>query len=120
MVFQSGSDWTTDDSVGVNEAVARARLADAVAEHEIDLASLQSVRSGAGRIIADGRPFDLVIANAGISGSPAPAAMIEEAAWQTMLDINITLIREGFLKYFWAGAIIGIVLRAHQKLYGRR
>ena len=36
-----------------------------------------------------GRP-DIVIANAGISGSPAPAAMIEEAAWQTMLDINIT------------------------------
>ncbi|BBY24796.1 oxidoreductase [Mycobacterium stomatepiae] len=36
-----------------------------------------------------GRP-DVVIANAGISGSPAPAAMIEEAAWQTMLDINLT------------------------------
>ncbi len=36
-----------------------------------------------------GRP-DIVIANAGISGSPAPAAMIEEAAWRTMLDINIT------------------------------
>jgi len=36
-----------------------------------------------------GRP-DIVIANAGISGSPAPAALIEEAAWQTMLDINIT------------------------------
>lgn len=36
-----------------------------------------------------GRP-DIVVANAGISGSPAPAAMIEEAAWRTMLDINIT------------------------------
>jgi SDR family mycofactocin-dependent oxidoreductase len=36
-----------------------------------------------------GRP-DIVIGNAGISGSPAPAAMIEEAAWRTMLDINIT------------------------------
>jgi SDR family mycofactocin-dependent oxidoreductase len=36
-----------------------------------------------------GRP-DVVVANAGISGSPAPAAMIEENAWQTMLDINIT------------------------------
>jgi len=36
-----------------------------------------------------GRP-DIVIANAGISGSPAPASMIEESAWQTMLDINIT------------------------------
>jgi SDR family mycofactocin-dependent oxidoreductase len=36
-----------------------------------------------------GRP-DIVIANAGISGSPAPAALLEEAAWQTMLDINLT------------------------------
>jgi (+)-trans-carveol dehydrogenase len=36
-----------------------------------------------------GRP-DIVVANAGISGSPAPAALIEETAWQTMLDINIT------------------------------
>lgn len=36
-----------------------------------------------------GRP-DVVVANAGISGAPAPAALIEEAAWQTMLDINIT------------------------------
>ena len=36
-----------------------------------------------------GRP-DIVIANAGISGSPAPAALIEESAWRTMLDINIT------------------------------
>ena len=31
-----------------------------------------------------------MIANAGISGSPAPAALIEETAWHTMLDINIT------------------------------
>ncbi|MGE4064635.1 MAG: NADH-quinone oxidoreductase subunit J [Rhodospirillaceae bacterium] len=29
-----------------------------------------------------------------------------------MLDINITMIREGFLKYFWAGAIIGVILLA--------
>ena len=36
-----------------------------------------------------GRP-DIVVANAGISGTPAPAAEIAEAAWQTMLDINLT------------------------------
>src|SRR5690348_11772061 len=36
-----------------------------------------------------GRP-DVVIANAGISGNPTPAALIDESAWQTMLDINIT------------------------------
>jgi NADH-quinone oxidoreductase subunit J len=27
-----------------------------------------------------------------------------------MLDINITVIREGFLKYLWVGAAIGVVL----------
>lgn len=36
-----------------------------------------------------GRP-DVVICNAGIAGVPAPAATIEESAWQTMLDINLT------------------------------
>ena len=30
-----------------------------------------------------------MIANAGAGGSPAPAALIEEAAWQTMFEINV-------------------------------
>ena len=34
--------------------------------------------------------LDIVVANAGISGTPAPAALIEQSAWQTMLDINLT------------------------------
>ena len=37
---------------------------------EVDLASLESVRSGADRIVADGRHFDLVIANAGVMATP--------------------------------------------------
>jgi NAD(P)-dependent dehydrogenase (short-subunit alcohol dehydrogenase family) len=37
---------------------------------ELDLASLASVRAGADRLLADGRPFDLVIANAGIMATP--------------------------------------------------
>jgi (+)-trans-carveol dehydrogenase len=36
-----------------------------------------------------GRP-DIVIANAGISGSPTQAATIDEAKWQAVLDINLT------------------------------
>ncbi|MCV7428617.1 mycofactocin-coupled SDR family oxidoreductase [Mycobacterium montefiorense] len=52
-----------------------------------DLASLRdALQHGIDEL---GRP-DVVVANAGISGSPAPAALIEEAAWQTMLDINLT------------------------------
>ena len=37
---------------------------------EVDLADLTSVRAGADQIVADGRPFDLVIANAGVMATP--------------------------------------------------
>jgi len=37
---------------------------------ELDLASLASVRACADRLNADGRPFDLVIANAGVMATP--------------------------------------------------
>jgi NAD(P)-dependent dehydrogenase (short-subunit alcohol dehydrogenase family) len=37
---------------------------------EIDLADLTSVRAGADTLLADGRPFDLVIANAGVMATP--------------------------------------------------
>lgn len=36
----------------------------------LDLASLQSVRAGADKLLADGRPFDAVIANAGVMATP--------------------------------------------------
>lgn len=37
---------------------------------QLDLASLASVRACADRLLADGRPFDLVIANAGVMAPP--------------------------------------------------
>ncbi len=37
---------------------------------ELDLASLASVRACADALVADGRPFDLVIANAGVMACP--------------------------------------------------
>lgn len=37
---------------------------------ELDLASLQSVRAAANTLLCDGRPFDAIIANAGIMGTP--------------------------------------------------
>jgi NAD(P)-dependent dehydrogenase (short-subunit alcohol dehydrogenase family) len=37
---------------------------------EVDLADLASVRSGADQLIADGRKFDLIIANAGVMRTP--------------------------------------------------
>ena len=37
---------------------------------ELDLASLKSVRACADALIADGRPFDVVIANAGVMRTP--------------------------------------------------
>ncbi|MEE2951882.1 MAG: SDR family NAD(P)-dependent oxidoreductase [Pseudomonadota bacterium] len=36
----------------------------------VDLASLRSVREGAAKLIADGRPFDAIIANAGVMATP--------------------------------------------------
>uniref|UniRef100_UPI00344D4FB5 SDR family NAD(P)-dependent oxidoreductase n=1 Tax=Sphingomonas sp. TaxID=28214 RepID=UPI00344D4FB5 len=37
---------------------------------ELDLASLASVRACADALVADGRPFDLIIANAGVMATP--------------------------------------------------
>lgn len=37
---------------------------------ELDLASLKSVRACADKLVADGRPFDVVIANAGVMWTP--------------------------------------------------
>jgi NAD(P)-dependent dehydrogenase (short-subunit alcohol dehydrogenase family) len=37
---------------------------------ELDLASLKSVRAAADRLVADGRPFDIVINNAGVMACP--------------------------------------------------
>src|SRR5208337_4756452 len=37
---------------------------------ELDLASLASVRAGADALVADGRPFDVIIANAGVMATP--------------------------------------------------
>jgi len=37
---------------------------------ELDLASLRSVRAGADKLLADGRPFDAIIANAGVMATP--------------------------------------------------
>ena len=55
-----------------------------------DVRDLEGLRAALQRGVDElGRP-DIVVANAGISGVPAPAALIEEADWQTMLDINLT------------------------------
>jgi NAD(P)-dependent dehydrogenase (short-subunit alcohol dehydrogenase family) len=37
---------------------------------QVDLADLASVRAGADQLLADGRPFDLIIANAGVMATP--------------------------------------------------
>ncbi|WP_158944428.1 SDR family NAD(P)-dependent oxidoreductase [Granulicella sp. S190] len=37
---------------------------------ELDLASLKSVRGAADKLLADGRPFDVIIANAGVMATP--------------------------------------------------
>jgi (-)-trans-carveol dehydrogenase len=55
-----------------------------------DVRDADSLTAAVERAVAEVGPIDIVVANAGISGTPAPAAMIERSAWQTMLDINLT------------------------------
>jgi SDR family mycofactocin-dependent oxidoreductase len=55
-----------------------------------DVRDVDGLRAAVDRGVAELGALDIVVANAGISGNPAPAAMIEESAWQTMLDINLT------------------------------
>ncbi|OBI84927.1 mycofactocin-coupled SDR family oxidoreductase [Mycobacterium asiaticum] len=55
-----------------------------------DVRDLGSLRVALEQGVAAVGAIDIVVANAGISGTPAPAALIEKSAWQTMLDINLT------------------------------
>ena len=56
----------------------------------VDVRDLDGLRQALQRGVDElGRP-DIVVANAGIAGTPSTAADIDEAAWQTMLDINLT------------------------------
>jgi (+)-trans-carveol dehydrogenase len=55
-----------------------------------DVRDANSLTAALEQGVAQVGPIDIVVANAGISGTPAPAAMIERSAWQTMLDINLT------------------------------
>lgn len=55
-----------------------------------DVRDLDSLRVALEQGVAAVGAVDIVVANAGISGTPAPAALIEKSAWQTMLDINLT------------------------------
>ncbi|ADO69804.1 SDR family NAD(P)-dependent oxidoreductase [Stigmatella aurantiaca] len=68
--------------VGVVRNIAKAKAATATVHDagskgggrldliEFDLASLSSVRAGADKLISEGRPFDALIANAGIMAAP--------------------------------------------------
>jgi (+)-trans-carveol dehydrogenase len=55
-----------------------------------DVADVDSIAAAAEVCMARQGVPDVVIANAGISGTPSTAALIDENAWQTMLDINLT------------------------------
>ncbi|MHA7648894.1 mycofactocin-coupled SDR family oxidoreductase [Mycobacterium sp. ML4] len=55
-----------------------------------DVRDVETLRAAVARGVDALGPLDIVVANAGISGIPAPAAMIEESAWQTMMGINLT------------------------------
>ncbi|ORW72762.1 mycofactocin-coupled SDR family oxidoreductase [Mycobacterium saskatchewanense] len=79
----------TEDDLDETDALVR-KTGRRVVTARADVRDLEGLRAAVRQGMDElGRP-DVVVANAGISGSPAPAALIEEAAWQTMLDINLT------------------------------
>lgn len=85
VVYPGAADDDLDETAALVEKLDR-RIVTAKADVR-DLAGLRdALQRGIDQL---GRP-DVVIANAGISGSPAPSALLEETAWQTMLDINLT------------------------------
>ena len=52
---------------------------------ELDLASLKSVRAAAEKLLADGRPFNAIIANAGVMATPASKTV---DGFETQFGIN--------------------------------
>jgi len=57
---------------------------------KVDVRDHEALRAAVDRAVSELGAIDIVVANAGISGDPAPAAQLKPAAWQTMLDINLT------------------------------
>src|ERR1700754_1417197 len=78
--YPGATDADLDETAALVEKLDR-RIVTAKA----DVRDLEGLRAALQRGVDElGRP-DVVIANAGISGTPSPAALIDESAWQTML-----------------------------------
>lgn len=85
VIYPGATEADLDETAALVEKSGRG-----IVTAKADVRDLAGLREALQRGIDElGRP-DIVVANAGISGSPAPAALLEEAAWQTMLDINLT------------------------------
>lgn len=83
--YPGATEADLDETVALVEKMDRRIVAS-----KADVRDLESLRAALQRGVDElGRP-DVVVANAGISGVPAPAASIVEADWQTMIDINLT------------------------------
>ncbi|OBK74468.1 mycofactocin-coupled SDR family oxidoreductase [Mycobacterium sp. 1274761.0] len=83
--YPGASEADLDDTVALVEKEGRRIFA-----AKADVRDLETLKSAVERGVSQIGAVDIVVANAGISADPAPAAMIQESAWQTMLDINLT------------------------------
>ena len=83
--YPGATEADLDETVALVQKLDRRIVAE-----KADVRDLDGLRAALQRGVGElGRP-DVVVANAGISGAPSAAAQIDEVAWQTMLDINIT------------------------------
>jgi (+)-trans-carveol dehydrogenase len=83
--YPGATEADLDETAALVEKLDRRIVAE-----KADVRDLEGLRAALQRGVDElGRP-DVVVANAGISGVPSPAATVDENDWQTMLDINLT------------------------------
>ncbi len=56
--------------------------------HRLDVADIDSIRSGIGSVVEHHGRVDILVANAGL-GANHPALEVDEAAWDEMMDVNL-------------------------------
>ncbi|WP_432494749.1 SDR family NAD(P)-dependent oxidoreductase [Kineococcus auxinigenes] len=77
------------DLDGAEQAVRELPAAVAV---RMDVTDEDSVRAAYARVLADGAPLDVVVANAGVQlfGQDAPIAELDLDTWRRTLEVNLT------------------------------
>jgi len=83
--YDGATEADLQDTVKQVEALDRRIIAT-----KADVRDFEAVKSALDAGVAELGRLDIVAANAGISTQMAPSDQLDEAAWQTMIDVNLT------------------------------